>query len=851
MNKMKKLHGRGLIRAKASDKSGLVWEVVAVAPGFRKDGGTFPGSDLLEYYFPEDLKESAQLFDGIGMYAYGSHLTDDEVGFTKGSGIARDLVGYMKNPRWDERLGIVGEAHLFSEYAAFGKRLLESFDGGVDNLLELSYDGFVEGEQAVVDNKPVMRTFIRSVNTCDFVTGGALGGKLLRAAAAINNTFMEIHEMLKLLKTLRHRTASIAAKRGKGETRHFAQMIDATDADSIKDPMVEVLKDVAETIDTKEKAGQDMAATIEAIITKIKGNDLEGAVADLETLMTAMNEPAPEDEAAKQEAEKKAAADKEAAEKAALDEAAKKKAAEEAAKSETAEQKAAREAAEKEKAEKEKAQSDLNKTLDELKATQAAIMDAQNTASIEKTVGEAALPESVKPRVVASLKREFAGGKPLDQKRVTAAIREQQELLADLQRESGGAVSFPGVTTREMRVDAIHALRGMWKGEDVQNERGETVRQFASFVEAARAITGNQKLDGRDVFEMLGAGTVGQPRTLHTRHNNLSLRDSAKQRVRVCAEMRTTDLTSVYLNTMHNEILDLYMLPYLDDWKKIVKKVNLKDLYIHYFTRTGGRLGAVPSVGEGGTYQELSAITDEEITMTASKYGALAPAITLEMIMKDKMDLIRQIPAMLVNSIKEDIYDEVIDTLTTNGTIYDGAALFEAAGLHYNLGTTALSPAGLDAVRIAQRSRVPYGGAKPFGVANTPKFCLIPNELEKMSDILFKSDNLAQIAAATAGGFTSGTDFLPNTDQPNIHKGIEAIIVDKWTNAKDHYFVADPAKVPGILVGFLNGDETPELMMELGDTGEDFTADKKRHKVRQWRDSAVIDWRPFYYQDVA
>ena len=65
-----------------------------------------------------------------------------------------------------------------------------------------------------------------------------------------------------------------------------------------------------------------------------------------------------------------------------------------------------------------------------------------------------------------------------------------------------------------------------------------------------------------------------------------------------------------------------------------------------------------------------------------------------------------------------------------------------------------------------------------------------------------------------------------------------------WTDANDWVTVADPADIPGVEVGFLDGKEEPELFVQDSPTsGSMFSADKLTYKVRHIYGGAVCDFR--------
>ena len=67
-----------------------------------------------------------------------------------------------------------------------------------------------------------------------------------------------------------------------------------------------------------------------------------------------------------------------------------------------------------------------------------------------------------------------------------------------------------------------------------------------------------------------------------------------------------------------------------------------------------------------------------------------------------------------------------------------------------------------------------------------------------------------------------------------------------WTDANDWCTAADPADIPGIEMGFLDGREEPELFVQdTPNVGSMFAADKLTYKIRHIYGGAVTDFRAF------
>lgn len=839
------------VKQAAGKPGGFVWDIVAVAAGY--SANYLEGTGLRMYHDPEDLKAAVSLFEGRPVYALKflseqyapadkqsgkySHTPADVREILGDRGLVRNVAGYLKNCRFGptpdgKGEGILAELHLLPSSAELATKLSELWAEGVSDFVGFSYDAYTVPEFAEIGGEPACKLKLSAVNSLDVVTTPAAGGRLLRAVAEIEKTQQRSPgNMTPKLRTLLASFAYAHAPK-KAPEAAITRLLQSADETEVKQAAAEVLSAVG----TELKATQgteEAVASIDQIAKMIAAGDAEGALAGLEALKSKLATPADMSADDKAKADAKASADA-----AAL---------------------AAQQAADAAKTTEDKAATDkaTSDRLAAIEAQQAALADSQTGATIEAAVAKAALPEPSKARLVQELKAKHAGGKKFDEKLVTQAVEAEQTYLAALATSNNGLpLSIHSLQTRDSRRDAFLALQGMVSERDFTNEKKEVIPAFFSFREAYRAFMGRDVEDIRDLPEIFlgGASKYNSRRQRFTSLGNkpLMLRHTQEQRFRALQEITTSDLASIFANVLHNAMLISYgEADELNDWTKVAKKVNLADLFAHKFSRRSKGRGAVPALSEGQTYGELSDPIDEDIDLTAGKFGGFA-VITHEAIMKDRLDKVQSIPGELAYSIKQDIYREVFDYFVNNAAIYDGVTLIHAAS-HANgaaSGGSALSPTSLTAARVSMMDQAAYGDSRDvLGMRNAPKTLLVPSELETMARVLTESDRLVQ-AASGAGGYAANQILQGDTGTPNIFKGMSYVVVPYWTDADNWFAAADPAKIPGILMGFLNNDETPELFTEASDSGVDFTADKKRFKVRQWRDSAVVDYRPFHGQFV-
>jgi hypothetical protein len=271
---------------------------------------------------------------------------------------------------------------------------------------------------------------------------------------------------------------------------------------------------------------------------------------------------------------------------------------------------------------------------------------------------------------------------------------------------------------------------------------------------------------------------------------------------------------------------------------------------------------SLPVVPEGAAYTEL-ALEDEEETATFVKKGGYI-GVTLETIMRDKIQEIRNIPIKLADTWYNTLADLVSGVFTVNsatgpvlattGALFNSTAVTSAGG-HTNLLTTALGYSAFSAARTAMRKQTdqPLGGGRRL-VENLPRYLLVPVDLE-VTALGIRNSELqpdADFDAGTVGSGAQTTNLFRNQ--------FDVIVVPTWTDATNWALVADPMAMPAIWLIYPRGMRTPQVFSSDSETqGTMFTNDEMRFKVRlmTYRFSAtyecapVSDFRPLHKSNVA
>lgn len=445
-------------------------------------------------------------------------------------------------------------------------------------------------------------------------------------------------------------------------------------------------------------------------------------------------------------------------------------------------------------------------TDDELKALLATAMKkeeeaapvADSTALVEaverrtrmrEAVNASKLPAPAKQRLI----ERFTEAKSFSDAQVTQAIKDEADYLSSSGLRGGHVLDLGDggrFVESESRPDKIAEMIDAFF--DPAHEHHRDAR---SFKECYIEITGDRHVTGR-----------------------------ARDAVRLAEALDSTSFSEVLGDGIHRRMVAEYRSAVeYDFWKLLTgTPVPVNDFRKQERTRIGG-YGDMPAVAQGADYVALNSPTDEKAEYAVTKRGGLE-TITLEMIKNDDVGAVQRIPGKLARAAKRTLAKFVLDFIRTNPAIYDTKTLFHAD--HANLGAAALTAQSYAAARLAMVSQVEYGAADPIGVG--PKYLWLPSGLEETAYNLFQRST--------------------NNDKTFVQSLVPEIIpVWYWTDPSDWAVTADVADIPFIELGFLDGNEEPELFVQDSPTvGSLFTADKVTYKLRHIYGGNVLDYRGAY-----
>lgn len=249
----------------------------------------------------------------------------------------------------------------------------------------------------------------------------------------------------------------------------------------------------------------------------------------------------------------------------------------------------------------------------------------------------------------------------------------------------------------------------------------------------------------------------------------------------------------------------------------------------------------LPSVNEDADYTELATIGEEGANYKVSKRGRII-TITMETILNDDLSAIQRMVRNEGRAARRTFARFVWNFLMSNAT-YDGdsVALFHAS--HNNLGAVALTANSTGVTAVVNRlnalmNQTEPGSGEKLGGAwwNARPQLAVPTALQAIAKQLNQSRG---IPGAANQGDNPIAGLFGNPDNP------ERIIVNPlFTDTDDWYLLRQPTDGEMIEVGFLNGQESPELFLaDNQQVGQMFMADKLQYKTRHIYGGEIADFR--------
>ena len=410
-------------------------------------------------------------------------------------------------------------------------------------------------------------------------------------------------------------------------------------------------------------------------------------------------------------------------------------------------------------------------------------------------IAESGLPDLAKTK----LREQFDEMDNFTEAQVDEAISSEREYLAKF-TESGQVVGMGGdsrIESGEARSEKVAKMLDDFF--DPQN------RDVISFTECYIDITGDRRVTGH--LKNCDAARLRE-----------ALGDAAFREA-----LDSTTFANVLGDSVARRMVADYNQPsQYDVWRQLATVVPVNDFRTQERTRFGG-YGDLPEVAENGPYNPLTSPNDEAANYAVKKRGG-TETISIEMIKNDDVGAIQRIPVRMSRAAQRTLGKFVLDFLATNPLIYDGVALFDAA--HNNLGTAALDATSLAAGRLAMLKQPELDSNERLGIG--PRNLWVSADQEEAGVNLFRRN-------------TENDKTFTQSLSLNV------IPVWYWTDINDWCLSADPMDIPTIEIGFLDGNEEPELFVQDNPTqGSLFSNDQIKYKIRHVYGGNVLDFRGLY-----
>ncbi|MGH8045348.1 MAG: Mu-like prophage major head subunit gpT family protein, partial [Stenotrophomonas sp.] len=373
-----------------------------------------------------------------------------------------------------------------------------------------------------------------------------------------------------------------------------------------------------------------------------------------------------------------------------------------------------------------------------------------------------------------------------------------RHILALLARNAGplngGASITAGVDQRDLTraamANAIQARAGLEQPTDGNPYRGMTMGEMA-----------------RACVQATGTNVAGMDRM---------------QIVGLAFTHSTSDFPALLGDASRRAVLQGYQEAeeYFDQFTRAVNVPDFKPTNLVGL----GAFSDLDIVPEGGEYKH-GTFSEQSQAMKIVTYGKLF-TITRQAVINDDLGIFSDVPRKMGQAARRTLAKAVFDLINKNPILADGKRLFSAE--HGNLLPPELiTTASVGAMQAAMRLQKDKDG----NLIQVPmKGLLTPVALGLQA----RAVRTAEFAVGAGTG-----DRDPNTVRNTFEVWDHGRLDEK--DSKAWYGLANPAFVDAIVVGYLDGNQSPYLEQEQG-----FTVDGVAWKVRLDAAPAIADYRGIY-----
>ncbi len=847
-----------------SSSSGDLWKVMIIEEGLSKNG---------KYYSKEALQKAIPLFEKskVCFYEWKDKKFDHiplSIEKIRPEGFPLQTAGWLEGVKYEtvniegkDVTGLTGHLHLLennSKVEELRQMLIEAWKKGLKNLLGLSINAEGPSSVRMLNGQPItVVNGITKVFSTDFVTQPAAGGALLKIIESFNQKGGMEQMFKKILEALKSWNP---------------KLLESVDIENItEEEIIGIFESVLK--EAKEKKS-DKVKELEAIIGKMKDKKYEEAEKLLKEMMTDGMSDAeimktPEEDCTPAQLKRK----KELL-----------KAKSDAGANDVAD--AAAKEAKKKQEELEQKNKDIEAKMADLDRK---IKQRECKELLEVALNESNLPEPIKNKIRNSFKSKI-----FQEAELKESIKIEQETLAKLV-ESGSVIDLgegdTGAFVAREPVTRLQASLDLMLGHkpsDVEKEQYKDIDAFTSLREAYVAFTDDPGITGK-------IGPKALVRLHEATEANFGYALGYSMQRRMLPEYKKIDPLWQKIATR---------VPIKDF--KLQERIRWGGFGILPTVQAARTVAGTPIDSATPTYPELGFPTDQEATYAVMTKGGMI-TITRRMIIDDDLKVLNGIPSKVgkaaAYTLNQFIFDLMLGYNTSGinqATIYDSAALY--ATVHKNYRTGALGYDNLSSLLDDMYNQTEWGyktdstnnplasGGTTLSVTAGTGQYFKAGDLVWLEGEILRVDNVSTddltvargVFGTTAASHASGTDVYKITqilalEKPTlwIPRSLRGTAIqlknsefnpegaERAVNAlresfepevspylrgdeNNYYLSANPSDVEGIEIGFLNGREDPEILVQDQPTvGNVFVYDTIRYKVRHEYGGAVVDFRAF------
>jgi len=844
-----------------SSSSGDVWKVMIIEEGLSKNG---------KYYTQEALTKSINLFEKskVCFYEWQDKHYDHlplSIEEMRPEGFPLQTAGFLDNVKFEtvkvegrEVTGLTGSLHLLttnSKVKNLKQMLTNAWQKGLKNLLGLSINAEGPSSVRMLNGQPVtVVDSITKVFSTDFVSQPAAGGGLLKMIESINLKGGNEKMFKKILEAVK---------------RWNPKLLESVDIANITE--VEVTSIFESLVKTAKESNSNKTKELEAIVAKFKEKDYSEA----ETLLNAL-------------ISMKEMTDKEllAADDSNLDPKNLKKKKDLLKKQAEAKDKTDQDV---KNTDLEKRNKDLEAKLDGI-SSKLAVKECKDM--LELALAESNLPDVIKNKIRSSFKNKVF--KEADMKE---SIKSERTVLAKLV-ESNTIIDF-GIDIGEgsfvarepvTRLQASLDLMLGYKPEDSEKDNYKDIGGFRSLKEAYVAYTDDAEVTGR-----MGAKALA-------RLSEAVVDDNSSFAYALGYSMQRRMLPEYRAIPEHwKEIATAVA---IKDFK-LQERIQWGGFGVLPTVQAARTVAGTPIDSASPTYPELGFPPDQEATYAVATKGGMV-TVTRRSIIDDDLKVLSGIPKRVGKAAGYTLNQFVFDLMIGYGasgintaTIYDSAVLYIAAHKNYRTGALGFdnlqdllndmwyqcelgykTDVATQLEAAATELDVTGGTGQYFKAGD---YAWIDGEIVRIDSVstdaltiargMFGTTDAQHVVAIDVRKVTqflalekptlwvprslNGTALsLQNSDKnPETAEGGINTLKGQFETKQspflrgdenNYYLTAKKSDVEGIEVGFLNGKEEPEILVQDQPTaGNVFVYDTIRYKVRHEYGGAVVDFRAF------